>query len=82
MKKVRWGIMGPGAIAHSFVKGLTILPDAMISAVGARSIEKAEKFAQQYHIATSYGSYEELVNDPQVDIVYVATPHTVLYYSA
>lgn len=77
MEKVRWGILGPGQIAHSFVKGLTILPDAEIAAVGSRSLERAKEFAQQYHIAASYDSYEAVVNDPEVDIVYVATPHTL-----
>ncbi|WP_378952803.1 Gfo/Idh/MocA family protein [Pelosinus sp. sgz500959] len=77
MRNIRWGILGPGAIAHSFTKGLTALPDAVISAVGSRSLERAREFAQQYKIATSYGSYEELVHDPQVDIIYVATPHTL-----
>jgi dihydrodiol dehydrogenase / D-xylose 1-dehydrogenase (NADP) len=77
MNKVKWGIMGPGAIAHSFVKGLQVLPDAAIFAVGARAIEKAAAFAQLYDIPNVYGSYEEMLDNPEIDIVYIATPHTL-----
>jgi dihydrodiol dehydrogenase / D-xylose 1-dehydrogenase (NADP) len=77
MIKIKWGIMGPGVIAHSFVKGLQALPDATIFAVGARSMEKAAAFAQLYDIPNVYGSYEEMLNNPEVDIVYIATPHTL-----
>jgi predicted dehydrogenase len=75
MDKVKWGILGPGAIAHSFIKGIQTLEDANVVAVGARNIEKATTFACRYDIPNVYGSYEELVNDPTIDIVYVATPH-------
>ncbi|VBB07660.1 Hypothetical protein LUCI_2925 [Lucifera butyrica] len=75
MEKIRWGIMGPGTIAHSFAKGLLALPDAQIAAVASRSHSRAADFAGQYGIGRAYGSYEELARDPDVDIVYVATPH-------
>lgn len=74
-RKIRWGILGPGNIAHSFVKGLKTLIDSEIVAVGARTLEKARNFAKEYDIRNAYGTYQELANDQSVDIVYVATPH-------
>ncbi len=75
--KIRWGILGPGVIAHNFAQSLETLADAEIAAVGSRSSERAASFAAKYGIPAHYGSYEELVADPNVDIVYVATPHTM-----
>jgi dihydrodiol dehydrogenase / D-xylose 1-dehydrogenase (NADP) len=74
-KTIKWGILGPGAIARKFVQDLKLLSDAEIIAVGSRSKDKALAFAKEYGIENAYGSYEELVNDPQVEIIYVATPH-------
>lgn len=73
--KIRWGILAPGTIANQFVKGLKHLEDADVVAVGSRSLERAKVFADKYDIKKAYGSYEELVNDPDVDVIYVATPH-------
>lgn len=76
MKKIiNWGIMGPGGIAHKFIKGAQTVENSKIVAVGSRSIERAEAFAKQYEIPNIHGSYEALVNDPEVDIIYIATPH-------
>jgi dihydrodiol dehydrogenase / D-xylose 1-dehydrogenase (NADP) len=75
-KVIRWGILGPGKIAHSFAKGLKCLPDAYLAAVGSRRKERAENFAAEFGIPKAYGSYEELVRDPDIDVIYVATPHT------
>lgn len=72
---IRWGFLAPGGISHKFVKGLSSLKDAQVVAVGSRSRERASDFASQYNIAKAYGSYEELANDPDVDIIYIATPH-------
>jgi dihydrodiol dehydrogenase / D-xylose 1-dehydrogenase (NADP) len=72
---IRWGILAPGRIAHKFVKGLLALEDAQAYAVGSRTLEKAQEFADQYGIPKAYGSYQELAEDPDVDIIYVATPH-------
>lgn len=74
-QKFRWGILGPGNIAHQFAKGLAVLPDHELYAVGSRSAEKAGEFAKTYGASNVYGSYEELVADPKVDAIYVATPH-------
>lgn len=73
---VRWGILGPGGIARSFATALRRGTRQEISAVGSRSIERARAFADEFGATTAHGSYAELVNDPDVDIVYVATPHS------
>ena len=74
-KIFRWGIIGPGRIAHRFAEGLKVIKDASLYAVGSTSAERAQSFAGQYHAQKAYTSYEELVNDPKVDAVYIATPH-------
>ncbi len=75
MKAVRWGILGTGAIARQFVEGLSAVPEAEVLAVGSRSAASAEKFTQGRSIPRRYASYEDLATDPDLDIVYVATPH-------
>ncbi len=70
----RWGILATGKIAHTFADDLALTPDAELVAVGSRRLESAQAFAGRYG-GTPYGSYEELVADPAVDVVYVATPH-------
>lgn len=77
MKKVRWGIIGPGRIAHTFAKDITFTNNASLQAVASRTLETAQKFANEYSIPSAYGSYSELFSDPDVDAVYIATPHTV-----
>src|SRR5690606_2426842 len=79
---IRWGILGPGWIASKFVSDLQHVSDAQAVAVGSRTKENAEQFAQRFGIAKAYGSYEELVQDPDVDIIYVATPHPAHYEHA
>jgi predicted dehydrogenase len=74
--EIRWAIMGAGRIAHKFAADLALVKDARLVAVGSRSMEKAMSFAQQYNIPRYYASYEELVHDDEVDVVYVATPHS------
>ncbi|SHH98200.1 Gfo/Idh/MocA family protein [Clostridium grantii] len=73
--KIKWGILAPGGISHSFVKGLKSLEDAEIYAVASRSEERAKEFGEKYDIEKCYGSYEELINDEQVEVIYIATPH-------
>src|SRR5262245_14515721 len=74
----RWGILATGNIAHSFATNLHAVPDAVIAAVGSRSQESAEAFAREVGDVDTraYGSYDALVADPDVDIVYVASPHS------
>jgi predicted dehydrogenase len=69
-----WGILGPGGIARAFAKDLGFIQGHAIAAVGSRSLENAQKFAADFG-GTAYGSYEELVADPSVHALYVATPH-------
>ncbi|BDI21537.1 Gfo/Idh/MocA family protein [Herbiconiux sp. L3-i23] len=71
---IRWGILATGGIAAAFTKDLATA-GLTATAVGSRSLEKAQAFASKYGLANAHGSYEELVADPEVDIVYVATPH-------
>ncbi len=72
---IRWGILGPGRIAHKLAEGLHFVDDAELHAVGSRAVERAEQFGAQYDIPRRYGSYEQLARDPDVDVIYVATPH-------
>ena len=74
---VRWGILATGKIAHAFAADLAQVDGARLTAVGSRSIESAQAFATLYDAAAAYGSYEELVRDPDVDVIYVATPHAM-----
>ena len=71
---INWGILGLGRIANDFARCLRLLPDARVAAAGSRDAAKAAAFCAK-HGGTPYGSYEELVSDPGVDIVYVATLH-------
>jgi predicted dehydrogenase len=71
---LRWGILGTGGIANAQTKDLKVL-GSPVTAVGSRTQERADAFAAEHGIPTAHGSYEALVNDPDVDVIYVATPH-------
>ena len=75
MRKYKWGILAPGSIAQKFAKGLAVIPQAELYAVGSRDLGRAEAFAKEYGFTKAYGSYSELAADAQIDIIYVATPH-------
>lgn len=75
MEPTRWGIIGTGGIAETFADDLTRTESGVVAAVGSRSQESADRFADQFGIAGRHASYEALVADPEVDVVYVATPH-------
>jgi predicted dehydrogenase len=72
---IRWGILGAGSIAASFAGDLALLPDHQVAAVGSRQESSAAEFASRFAAPRAYGSYEELCADPDIDVVYVATPH-------
>ncbi|MBA3939425.1 MAG: Gfo/Idh/MocA family oxidoreductase [Planctomycetes bacterium] len=72
---IRWGILGLGAIARKFALGLKAVPDARLAAVGSRSLDKAQAFAAEFGGARAHGSYEALAADPEVDAIYIGTPH-------
>ena len=73
---LRWGVIAPGGIARSFVAALQARTRQQVVAVASRSAERAEAFARDLGVPTAYGAYEELVADPEVDVVYVASPHS------
>jgi predicted dehydrogenase len=72
--KLRWGILATGWIADLFVKDL-LMTGHSVTAIGSRNDETAKRFAKQFGIANAHGSYEALVADPTVDVIYIATPH-------
>ena len=74
MSNFKWGVLGPGGIAKAFAEDLKKLDGHSIAAVGSRTLSNAQSFANTFG-GTAYGSYEELVADPQIDAIYVATPH-------
>jgi predicted dehydrogenase len=74
--KIRWGILATGAIAASFTADLQKMPDAQVVAVGSRHIDSAKRFANRFGIKRAYGSWTELADDDDVDIVYIAGPHS------
>ena len=73
---LRWGIAATGGIAASMCDALATLPDARITAVGSRTQEAADNFAARFEIPNAHGTYEALFADPDVDIVYIASPHS------
>ncbi|MBB3131435.1 putative dehydrogenase [Paenibacillus rhizosphaerae] len=74
-KTIKWGILGTGWIASQFTKDLAFAENGEAAAVGSRTLDSASRFAADYGIGKAYGSYEELANDPDIDAIYVATPH-------
>jgi predicted dehydrogenase len=75
-KRYKWGILAPGKMAAKFTNGLKILENAELYAVGSRDRSRAEIFAKNHGFKKYYGSYEELAGDPDVDIIYIASPHS------
>ena len=76
MKKINWGIIGTGAIANTFALALTGVKEANLYGIASRSLEKAKAFATKHNITLSYGNYEELIDNPDIDVIYIGTPHT------
>ena len=76
-KPIRWGILGCGRIAGKFAEDLLRVPDAELTALGSTDIGKARRFAERFPARHLHGSYEELAADPGVDVIYVATPHSM-----
>ena len=74
--KIKWGILSTGHISKKFAEALAILPDAELAAVASRDIDTARKFAEKYKVSKAYGTYEELADDPDIDVIYIGTPHT------
>lgn len=81
-RQIRWGIAATGAIAHAFASDLKLLPDARLVAVGSRTRFTAEAFAARHELDRCHDSYEGLAADPEVDVVYIATPHPAHHVAA
>jgi predicted dehydrogenase len=79
---LRWGILGTGGIARAFVTDLRLTDSGIAAAVGSRNQESADGFAAEFGVANRHGSYESLVADPDVDVIYVATPHPMHHDNA
>ena len=75
-QEVRWGIVGLGSIAHTFAKDLALVSGGTLTAVASRSIDKAKEFANEYGVEHTFDSYDALFDSNEVDVVYIATPHT------
>jgi predicted dehydrogenase len=75
-KKYKWGILAPGKMSAKFTNGLKLLDNVELYAVGSRDRARAEKFGNDHGFKKFYGSYEELANDKEVDIIYIASPHS------
>ncbi|NLP35201.1 MAG: Gfo/Idh/MocA family oxidoreductase [Clostridiales bacterium] len=76
MRTIKWGIIGAGRIASTFASALNSLENVELTAIASRNQDRAEEFARKFKIKKAYGSYEELAKDPEVDVVYIATPHS------
>jgi predicted dehydrogenase len=79
---LRWGLIGTGGIAHAFAADLTFTHSGRAAAVGSRHMDSANRFADEFDIPNRHASYEALVADPDVDVVYVATPHPMHHANA
>lgn len=77
MAETKWGIIGPGSIAHNFADGLAESETGTLLAIASRNAERRKTFGDDYNIADDkrYASYEEIVQDPEIDAIYVSTPH-------
>ena len=74
-EKIRWGILGPGTISQKFATGLKAIPDAEITAVGSRDLQRANTFADTFRIPHRHAHYTDLAHNSEIDVIYVATPH-------
>jgi predicted dehydrogenase len=82
MQKFNWGVIGPGNIANTFAKAIAPSKKGKILAVASRSEERAADFAKTYQIEKTYSDYKQMLADPEIDIIYIATPHNFHYQQA
>ncbi|QKV96376.1 Gfo/Idh/MocA family oxidoreductase [Streptomyces sp. NA02950] len=80
--RLNWGVVAPGGIASSFADAVHTYTAQRIVAVASRTIERARAFASRFDVPNAYGSYDELLRDPRVDVVYVASPHSAHFIHA
>jgi D-xylose 1-dehydrogenase (NADP+, D-xylono-1,5-lactone-forming) len=76
-KILRWGILGTGNIARQFAAGVATSMRGRVVAVASRTSESATEFAREFHLASSYASYEAILKDPEIDAIYISTPNTL-----
>jgi predicted dehydrogenase len=79
MKTIRWGILGAGRIARKFASDLQLVEGAVLIAIGSRSQQSADEFANEFPVKYCHHSYEDLVRNDEVDVIYIATPHNLHY---
>jgi dihydrodiol dehydrogenase / D-xylose 1-dehydrogenase (NADP) len=79
---LRWGIIGPGKIARKFAQAMTVVEDGVLYAVASRDQERAEAFSTEFGARVAYGAYEQIADDPEVDAIYVSTPHRFHFENA
>jgi len=79
MKSYKWGFIGCGHIAHKMAKALQLTERGILYAVSSSSAERADEFKRLYNVSKAYTSYKEMLEDPEVDVVYIATPHSHHY---
>jgi predicted dehydrogenase len=82
MKTIRWGILGTGRIARKFASDLRLVKNAELIATGSRSRQSADKFNKEFPVQHCHYSYLELAENPEVDVIYIATPHNLHYENA
>jgi len=82
MNEINWGIIGTGNIANSFAKDFPYSEGSRLIAVASRTLENANDFGEKFKVKNIYGSYAELFADPEVDVVYIATPHSLHFENA
>jgi predicted dehydrogenase len=76
-KKIHWGIIGTGDIAKKFAAGLSVLSDSELVAVASRATKTADAFGDLFHVAKRHDNYQSLAQDPDVNVVYISTPHSL-----
>lgn len=77
LKRIKWGILGTGSIAKKFAKDMFFSNSGEVFAVASRDIQKAKDFAKKFNVKRFYASYDELINDKEVEVVYIALPNTL-----
>jgi predicted dehydrogenase len=82
MQSFNWGVIGPGNIANTFAKAIASSKKGQILAVASRSLERAADFAKTYQIEKTYSDYGQMLADPEIDLIYIATPHNFHYKQA
>lgn len=79
MRTIRWGILGAGRIARKFASDLILAEGCVLIAIGSRNRQTADEFAREFPVQYCHSSYEQLAQNPEVDVIYVATPHNLHY---